>query len=312
MKQFAKYMLILLCLVFVLDRCMGYIFNKLYMANRVGTAGGKINYYLSLKKPPELLVMGSSRALLNVIPDSFKVSCYNLGHEGMDDAFQAGLLDIIINHKKIPHTILLHIDPQQYSFLNEDTYSANIQKLEYYYGKDPLVTQYINEISGHERFFFLFNLYRYNGRAINVLKDVIKTRYFYKPDNGFEPMPPAKDDSINTVTLSRQLKVHIGQFKMNRLRYLFKFIELCKQNRIRLIIFTSPFYNNPYKEPPQLDSVLRSQNIPYINYQVLGLPAVENRPSLWKDPAHLNYIGAQYESGDLAKRVMKLMRTGAR
>jgi hypothetical protein len=306
MKAFATYLLALLCIVFTIDRGLGYLCNKLYTENKTGATGGKINYYLSLP-PPSLLIMGSSRAL-SAIPDSFKVSCFNLGHEGMDDVFQTGLLDILIKQKKIPRTILLHVDPEKYSSLDTDTYSAAIQNLRYYYGKDSLVTEYINEVSFHERFFFLFHLYRYNGRAINLIKNAMLSSKFFKPYSGSELLAPATDDSTNTTIQSKK-PFKDGPFRMNRLRYLFKFISLCKQNHIRLILYTSPAYMSHFKESTAFDSIVHAENIPYINYLKIGLPVVENNPALWKDGVHLNSTGAQYLSGDLAKRVSQLAGT---
>jgi hypothetical protein len=221
----------------------------------------------------------------------------------MDDSFQTGLLDILINHKKTPKTILLHIDPAAYTYTDTTRFPAGIQNLRYYYGKDALVTEYINELSWHEKYFYLFDLYRYNGRGINLIKNALTSPNRTINSNGFEAIMPTVDDSLNTVTMARQKKDEEGSFKLSRLNYLFKFIELCNQNHIKLILFTSPLYNNSYKAGP-LDSILQARNIPYINYLVLGLPIVENHPTLWKDPGHLNYKGAQYESGDLAKRVM--------
>jgi hypothetical protein len=305
MKVFLKYLFALLCLVFILDRGLGYIFNKFYIHNKVRSTGGKINYYLSLP-PPDLLVMGSSRSLA-IIPDSFKVSCFNLGHEGMDDVFQTGLLDIIIRSNKIPKTILLHVDPEIYYAKDTDTYSRGIENLKYYYGKDSLVTVYINEISFHERFFFLFHLYRYNGRAFNLIKNAITNPEYIERNKGYEPINPTPDDSINTITMAR-IMPDDGPFKLSRLKYLFRFIDLCKSNHIQLILFTSPQYANRFKDASEFDSIINYKGIPYINYLKLGLPVIENNPKMWRDPVHLNSTGAAYESSDLAKRVTVLLK----
>jgi len=305
MKAFLKYFIALLCLVFILDRGLGYIFNKLYIHNKVGSTGGKINYYLSLP-PPDLLVMGSSRSLA-IIPDSFKVSCFNLGHEGMDDVFQTGLLDIMIQSKKNPKAILLHVDPEIYYTRDTDTYSRGIENLKYYYGKDSLVTAYINEISFHERFFFLFHLYRYNGRAFNLIKNAITNPVSIERNKGYEPINSSPDDSINTITMARRT-LNDGPFKLSRLKYLFRFIDLCKSNHIQLILFTSPQYATHFRESIAFDSIVHTKGIPYMNYLQSGLPVIENSPKMWRDPVHLNSTGAAYESGDLAKRVSGILK----
>ncbi|HTA82038.1 MAG TPA: hypothetical protein VK783_03845 [Bacteroidia bacterium] len=303
MKTFAKYLIALFCLVFIVDKGLGYIFNKLYLQNRVGDTGGKINYYLSLQAP-DLLIMGSSRSIY-VIPDSFNVSCFNLGHAGMVDDFHTGLLHVLIAHNKAPKTILLQIDPETYCSLDTDKYEKSIQNLLYYYGKDELVTEYINGISFHERFFYLFHLFRFNGRAFNLIGNALKSYRSFKPNNGYDPLPASPEDSASTVNLATKVN-RDGPLVISRMKYLFRFIELCKQNNIKLIAFTSPLYANHFQEPAAFDSILRLNNIPYINYLKLGLPSVENKPYLWKDPVHLNSIGATYASGDLARRFKQL------
>jgi len=310
MNKLIRYITICALALVLTDLALGLVFDYLYSKTKTGQTGGKINHYLSLASPPDILIMGNSRSLYQIIPDSIGPDAYNLSHAGMGPSFQTGLLNILINQKKIPGTILLHLEP--YDFFGNQP-NRDIQNLRHYYGKDSIVTQLIDRISPTEKFKYVFQLYRYNGRIMSLLKNFIQTNNSVATDTGYEPLPAHPSDSLNTLysVQAREL-VAAGVYNPKQLVLLNNFILMCRQQNISLICFSSPLYKSSGREfKSTLDSLttyLAKMDVPYINYIEFPIASLENHPSLWRDANHLNHLGAQLESQALKKSVNKLLQ----
>lgn len=283
--------------------------SYLYLKNRSGQSGGKINYFLRLEPKPEVLIMGNSRALYQIIPDSFaNANIYNLCHAGMDDCFQLGLLHYIIKSNKAPKVILLQIDPEYYIKKEDDKefISTDIQHLKYYYNKDSLVKFHINQMSPFEKFKNAIPLYKFNGRVISLLKNLIVSDNKVDKFRGFVKVAPTKFDSINTInSFKERAPKKKFEFNPENTKYLKDFIAICKQNDIQLICFTSPHYkyNKDYYShlKSNIDLVLANNNIAYIDFdEQVQVTKLLTSPVYWKDCMHLNLHGAAIESAYLA------------
>ena len=174
MRKFSIFFIVSLLILFAFDRGFGYIFDSLYRQTKTGQTGGKINYYLSLSKTPEWVVMGNSRAFYQIIPDSFAMPTYNLCHAGMHQVFQTGLITQMEKEGKMPKLILLHLEPEE--FIGEQ-FNRDIQNLKFYHGKNEWITGELNALSRYEQAKFLFASYRYNGRVISLLKNYLQTKF---------------------------------------------------------------------------------------------------------------------------------------
>jgi hypothetical protein len=275
---------------------------------KTGQTGGKINYYLSLPATPAIVIMGNSRSLYQIIPDSFKVSCFNLSHAGMGQIFQTGLLSVLNDHHKIPSVILLHLEPEEFTGKQTD---EDIQNLKYYYGRNELVTNYIVNLSKYEKWKFYFQSYRFNGRVITLFKNYLQTIRGNGENNGYSMIERSERDSINVL---RAVDHPIGSpeenFNFDQWRYLEAFLNSCKQANTLVICFTSPIYKGfgSYSKTTQiLKSSLSRLNTPYINFLKHPIAKLEEHPGFWKDTKHLNHDGAQLESEALANAVMEIL-----
>jgi hypothetical protein len=302
-------------MLFLSDRVVSYIMDKLYEKTFTGQTGGKINYYLSLAQTPELLVMGNSRAFYQIIPDSFNISTYNIAHAGTDDGFNAALLNLLIQKNKYPKKILLQIDPEYYIAGKVgpiDTISNSINILQYYYGTNDFITDNINKVSPSQRFFFLFQSYRYNNHIINIFNNYYKSKSKENiSHSGFEAILPSPVDSINVIYSAQTQSLAPYEFSPYKTNYLKTIISLCLKNNIKLILFTSPYFDaktQNYLAPVlrKIDSLAKENSLQFINYIDNKLPLITNNTKYWKDNAHLNYLGARIESSDLAKRLRLL------
>ena len=331
MKRFFLYLAVVSIAVVTADRLLAFAYDALYNRTFIGQTGGKINQYLHLPTQPALVIMGNSRAYYQVIPDSFAVPTYNLCHAGMSQVFQTGLLNVLVTSGRLPQTILLHLDPPEYT--NPKEQLSDIQNLKHYYGRDTTVTRVTNELNiiqplafartlgvpptlgsfSAEQYKYLFDSYRYNGRVINLVKNAALSARtpVAKLGNGYEAIAPSDRDSLTTIYSARRDTAGASQqFHAERLHYLRQFLAQCRANRIRVIAFTSPLYARPPHEIAAcraFGKFLRAEGIPYLDYVNQPLAAVQGHPTLWKDSHHLNHLGAQLQSQDLARRVNGLL-----
>jgi hypothetical protein len=308
MRKFFIYLALLLGITLALSFGLAAVLDVAYQRVRTGQTGGKINDYLHKEPQPELLIMGDSRALYQILPDSFHRPTYNLSHAGMYQIFQTGLLSVITQSRK-PQVILLQVAPFEYIGPIETTTSA--QNLKYYYGRNDTVTRYINSISRYERYKYVYDLYRYNGRVLPLVKNLVDTYRKSDYGNGYIELPPTPRDSLNTVfSAVADSNSRAARFHYPRLRYLQSFIQLCKQNNTKLICFTSPVYRRSTQAihgTAVLDSFLRANNVPYVDYIGRPLPELQRRGVYWKDARHLNLLGGSIQSQHLAAEVRRFL-----
>lgn len=288
-------------ILLVLDRCISYTLDYFYSQTKTGQTGGKINYYLSLQLTPQWVVMGNSRALYQINPDSFKLPTYNLCHAGMHQIFQTGLLDVMATQGKMPRVILLHLEPEE--FMGEQ-FDYDIQNLKYYHSKNEWITNQLNALSQFEKIKFQLRCYRYNGRIVSLAKNLVQTKRSNYKDNGYVAIAPSELDSITTIYSLKNNEIETrAEINNLQISYLKRFLEICHKHNTKVICFTSPIYKyNTTKTSGilKLEAFLQKNNVPYINFLDREIPELQRKVSLWKDRHHLNELGARIESSVLA------------
>lgn len=314
-KKIFGYLALLLLTVFIADRVLYYVLDKMSSKAVSGDSGGKINDYLRQQPTPTLAIMGPSTVTYQMNPIYFSVNTYNLGRANSEDAFQTALLSVIVQYGKKPKNILLEIDP--YDYLGDDSAANYVSKspldLEFYYSKNELTTTYINEIGLTERVKFLMHLMRYNNYLISVVKNYI-TR---KPlPFGYLSLEVSNKDSINVTKEYKQQKQGITLQQTNatviqklKMRYLSTFISICKQQKIHLILFTLPNYNDVlegYKSDVatrNINKYCTDNEVQYFDFRKGSLCSLINKASYWKDLLHMNEYGSIIESKFISKEI---------
>ncbi|RAK62733.1 hypothetical protein [Hymenobacter edaphi] len=307
MKRFALFFALFAGLLLLIDRGGAHLLDHVYARTYVGQKGGILNHYFARPAPPALVLMGNSRASLDVNPDSLPVEAFSLAHPGTSQIFQSGLLSLLAERGRLPQTILLHIDLDEYI---RPSFPADIRNLRHYYGQAPLVTQYSQELSRWEPLKHGLALYRHNGRLFGLAKNHYLQRQGAAPSQGFDPYPPTAQDSINTLYSTRYLAAE--QYRLNRghLRYLHDFVTLCRQQQVRLICFTTPYYRVPphvRESAGVVDSLLRRAGVPYLNYAATAAPPALTAMRYWRDATHLNSRGIPHYSQLLARELQPLL-----
>lgn len=302
MKKFGCFFLLFLGGLFLLDRGAAWMLNHMYTQIRAGQRGGLLNTYLELP-PRSLVLMGDSRVVYNINPDSLAPDAFSLAHDGTTQIFQTGLLGVLRAKQKLPKTILLHVDLEEFL---RPSHPEDIQYLKYYYGMVPEVTAYTNDWAWLSPLKFSFALYRYNGNLASLAKNYVNRHKEDGINQGYIVEEPSPQDSARTLYALEKLNSEPPYLNRAHLRYLLNFISICKQENIELICFTATYYQRPRHltaTTTLIDSVLQAQAIPYINYARQPIAELSNNIHYWYDATHLNARGIPLQSSDLARRL---------
>lgn len=305
MKKFGFFFLLFLGGLFLLDRGTAFVLDYMYERVRTGQRGGLLNTYLALPPRP-LVLMGDSRLSYNINPDSMGQDAFSLSHDGTTQIFLTGLLSVLRQKKKLPSTILLHVDLEEYL---RPSHPEDIQYLKYYYGQDPYVTSYTNEWTWLSPLKFSFALYKHNGNLASLAKQYLRLREPGPLNQGYYPEEPSPQDSLRTLYAFNKLNNEPPYLNRGHLRYLRDFISICKQENIELICFTATYYQQPRhlaQTSALVDSVLRAEGIPYINYARQPIAELSSNIRYWHDATHLNLRGVPLHTRDLASRLAKI------
>lgn len=311
MRRFALYLVLTVLATIAADRALGRFLEHLYDTSMEGQNGGDLNRYLARSRP-DILVIGSSRAHHHVIPDSLSSSAYNLSHNGMSVAFQAGLVSVLDQHDAMPRKVLLlHVDPEE---ILSDEDGGDIRFLRRYHTSVPYVAERINGLHPLERYAFWSDVHRFNGMVPGLLRTWIKPSapgadtdrgYVRRPDQVMDPtrtVHTAGKDSINAASYATRWseeRVRDGLAKP-----VHHIDSICRTRGITLILFTSPRYRTTAAREA-FDARTRS---------ALGAPPrwITLQPSVleelrdinyWRDNVHLRHAGARVLSGQLAAAI---------
>lgn len=299
-----RFVLIVLVGWVVADRTITRVLDIAYRHDTLGQAGGQINRYLQRAAPPEVLVMGSSRAHHAVVPTLLIGDCYNLSHNGMNVVFQAGLVDVLDAADAIPHHLLL-LQLQPEDLMVGDDALRHMQYLKYYHGRAPYITSTIDSLRWSEPIKYLAGAYRFNGAALTIPLNAARSlQQRVDTDLGYDPLPVRPEDSAAVVLTAMREQQRDARRTWTMPgdplataagRALVLVRERCEARGVRLVIFTAPYYQvSAWRLSDQgvIAEALRRAGFHYLNYAID--PVRELRAiRYWVDNDHLNDAGAR-------------------
>ncbi len=309
MRRLAIYLVLAAVATIAADRLLGMFLERLYDRSLEGQTGGDLNRYLA-KDRPDILVIGSSRAHHHVIPDSLSSNAYNLSHNGMSVAFQAGLVAVLDQYDALPTRILLlHVDPEE-ALLDQGR--GDIRFLRRFYGSVPYVTDRIDALHPFERYAFWSDVHRFNGMVPGLLRTWWQPDpplsdqgrgYVQRPDQPMDAtrtLHTAARDSINAATYATrwsevQARAHIGA-PVNYID------SVCRSRGINLILFTSPRYRTTQAREA-FNAQARAALGPTPRWITPAGPGIDRLHDIryWRDNVHMRHDGARLFSGSLAE-----------
>lgn len=283
-----------------IDIATGLVFDKLTLSAKRGYTGR--NEFIADKLHDSVLVFGSSRSVHHydpqVLADSLGVPCYNCGQDGMGIITFYGRFKLL-TARYTPRLIIYDVTTDFDLRRNDNV--TYLTWLKPYYNR-PGIDSIFWHVEPTERVKMLSNMFRYNGKALQIITD-------NKPgdDNddalkGFVPL-----DGIMTYDKEEDATKTQVDFDPVKLYYISRLVKDCSAKGIRLVFAISPLYNSVKQPDAYLADFLtlaRKQNVPVINHYYDTRFATNK--NLFQDTYHMNRSGAEIYTSILAHEIKQL------
>ena len=300
MKKFIILLFALFAILSGIDIATGFVFDKLTVSAKRGYTGR--NEFIADKLHDPVLVFGSSRSVHHydpqVLADSLGVPCYNCGQDGMGIITFYGRFKLL-TARYTPRLIIYDVTTDFDLRRNDNV--TYLTWLKPYYNR-PGIDSIFWHVEPTERVKMLSNMFRYNGKALQIITD-------NKPgdDNddalkGFVPL-----DGIMTYDKEEDATKTQVDFDPVKLYYISRLVKDCSAKGIRLVFAISPLYNSIKQPDAYLADFLtlaRKQNVPVINHYYDARFATNK--NLFQDTYHMNRSGAEIYTSMLAHEIKQL------
>ena len=280
-------------LLVVVDWVVGTWSEKMYYQSKYGIFRRQI--YCLTESQDELMILGSSRAAHHYVPqvfeDSLGMSCYNAGSDGMCIYYHYGILASRIQRGCPPKMVILEVIGTDVEVSQGATFSldAALDRYAPHYGEFAEIDSLFAFNGWKEKVKLMSKTYKYNSKLVQA----IKCNYIPWPeDKGYEAlngvMKVTNGKMAADVLLPSSEQPDIEERK---LVYLQKFIDVCKDSDIKLVMCYSPYYGQAIPESIRLIEELAEENgVKFFNY---GDNLCFQKPEYFQDASHLNDIGAR-------------------
>jgi hypothetical protein len=301
--QFAKKLLLLLVIMFVVDRVVGSIIEYYFQNEPMGDSA---SFSHAINDPKEdILIYGSSRAVHTYDPrvftDSLGYSCYNCGREATNVIYHSAILPAAINGTHTPKAIILDMTTKEIAWRSGQ------------YGSDVLAGLILPYVLTNDHFkqlaLDLFpkeyykakvsKLYAYNSLILSILRNY--SRRHNDNINGYQPLHGTRlKGAPDTLTSIRD---KIDDYSKQQLEF---FVKSVTDKKIPLVVIVSPMYVKPFQENESLrvcKQILAKYNVPVWDYSTD--PKYVQRQYFY-DQNHMNTKGAEMFSAEIASRLAKM------
>lgn len=282
MKKFILKFSLFFGLLIIADIALGGVFN-LYDFTKGGEIG-KIHSIMT-KETPDLVVMGSSRAVHHydptILEDSLGLKTYNAGFDGEGTTIAYGFLNGLAR-RKYPQIVICEITPAFDLYAGISPVSTNNF---YPYVYDDTIKTIITDFHSTEKIKLISNSYRLNSSLLRLLPSVLLRRE--STSNGYLP-------EYGVLYRDSKPKQHQSKkYEVDSIRekYLRKLIEQSQNNGCEVIFAISPIYGGADESFYDKEmGIVSEYSIPILNH--LNDKRFIYNPSYFKDPTHLNNDGA--------------------
>ena len=286
-KELLKLFYVLLLILFLLagtDLIFGKFMDKIYF-----TQGRTLLYGIEEAKE-EVLIIGSSRALnhyvSSIVEDSLKMSCFNLGSGGQNIYYYYGIIKSALARYS-PKLVILELTDIDYYY----TPGWNTEKLTIFnpaYYNDTTLKEVVNLMGNMEKYKLRSSFYRFNGELPQTLTFAILhgNKCPVPKNDGYIPL---KGECTSPLVAADRKGT---EYDPNKIRFLRKFIGLCQDKGVKLILTTSPRFSNMQGDKRLLlTDLAKEYKIPYLNFEQNEYFLLH--PEYFRDPLHLNDNGAR-------------------
>lgn len=275
--------------IFVIDRGLGLLFDYARTHSKGGYTGR--TEYINAVSVDSVYVTGSSRAFHHYdtpyMSRELGIEVYNAGLDGcgMPLTYMEVLNMINRGHrpKLIIHDLYMNFDAS--TFETPDYASLNQMRP---YFDNPGMAEVFDIISPHEKYKMVFHTYRYNTKWLSVIKDYLGVG-MENFDYGFGPL-----DKKMTAGMETNITDFVkGDLSPERMEIFERFLRLCQENDIELMLIVSPVYQtvDSYEVHSPIYPLLDKYGVEIHDY--LNHPEFVGNSEYFADPGHLNAKGAR-------------------
>jgi len=286
---------IVLLLLMVLDWSLGSFLDRFHALDTCSVAREAVC------NTADIALMGASEMQNQynapLLADSLGKTVYNYGCGGQNVYFQYAILNLMIaKAPKKPEYVVL--ETQAIDFYDTPNHNTeHLSDLNGLFNFDKEV-QNVLMLQGKMETFLLrhIHLYKYNTKWINSLLSGLYTR-MYHPHRKDEMGYMYIDESY---TINHPLGVDdadsVLSFDTQKVMFIHKIIDLCRDNGIVLIFINAPYYEIQHhiQWEEKLGAICEAEHIPFLNYNQSDL--FLSHPEWYYNTVHLNRKGVSYYS----------------
>lgn len=295
MFKFVSKIIVFFFLIFITDRSLGYFLD--YMNSHQKGNYTKDLYYGLMQSHEDILIFGSSRAMNHYVPavleDSLGMTAYNCGYAGEGVVFHCGRLRKILQRYK-PKLIIYDIEPlydikegSNERFLDRIKPNAN----------DSCISNYIKEYSYNEYLKTFSRSYCYNALFYDILKG-----FFTQSDLSIKGYRPLFGSYVKGAATAG-VDLTIDTYKLQAIE---KLIQLCHNNEVSLLLFTSPRYGwTTSEELVVIKQICEKYKVPF--YDFYSNNEMTHDENLFFTSGHLNDVGARHYTSKIVSCIKETL-----
>lgn len=300
-----KIVVFLLIAIFV-DLIIGKTFdvmgNRIYAKNPKATPSD----YMVKTLESDIIIIGASTALCHYIPsiieDSLKMSTYNCGSDGTPFLVQNSLLNLLLDRYQ-PKVVIWEIGETSMEIEKE---TKHLGFLYPYYDKSKQVREMVDDIDCFQKYRMLSKTYRYNSKIIDKIKSLLSSHPSESKTDlkGYLPL-----DTTGYTFPSKIVKQYENSLDKKKIDLLGLTLKRCKDLNVQIVFSFSPKYLENYDEIKSslscqaLFDIANQYEVPVLDFYTL----FSDKPTLFKDNAHLNDNGAKKYMGVFTPALKKVV-----
>ena len=301
MKKLAKYILIVILGLIVVDLVVRCIFTFTYShVPKDAELRQRYKYELN-DDSTDVLIIGASRAMFcykpSIIQDSLGMRVYDAGLDGVGVIGQYLSVKNALDNGALKVVIYDLGALQMSKRWNQDKISNYFP----YYWVNDNVKEVVDDCKPHAKWLLSSALYQYNSSWHDIIRTFLQKK---TNDHGFEPLPytgekwePSYWKEDDTPYSPEPLAV----------KYMDKIVELCKANNVKLIITMAPGLGSGFKSSALFLSHYCARNDVYF-WDFTELEELNHDSKYFKDYNHINIEGVKVFTPILAHRLKELMK----
>jgi len=295
LKKFLKKSVQVLLTLVILDLLIGGIFKHFYFTQKTGYLY-RTTFAIDSTKA-NLLVLGSSRAYRHYVPAIFEnklhTTFYTCGRDHCGLIYNAAIISAILK-RVIPKYVIIDINLNELSDNEQDALLPLLP-----YRDNPVIYRYITYYGKFEKYKLISGMYAYNSTFNTILSAHLSHGELgLTDDKGYVKL-------INRMAFHPKNAFNKKKIIYSRVKILDDLVNNLTQRHILVTLVISPSYYTFTGEDPMVPVIKellhKNKNFRFFNYEN---DTAFNGPALFSSDLHLNEIGANKFSEDLANKLV--------